>query len=87
MTKQEGPSVCWDAPKTTDPKNDHLFLDCLLCFSWEEEFSMLPSKNKVADEGPSFRQNESSQSSQIYLSPEKLRHTFTFQFCKNLIFE
>jgi hypothetical protein len=29
-------------------------------------------------------QNESSQPSQIYLSPEKLRKLFTFQACKYL---
>ena len=34
--------------------------------------------------GPNFVQNESSQSSQIYLSPEKLRKMFTFQSCKFL---
>ena len=34
--------------------------------------------------GLNFLQNECSQSSQIYLSPEKLRKMFTFQSCKFL---
>ena len=34
--------------------------------------------------GLNFLQNECSQSSQIYLSPEKLRKLFTFQSCKFL---
>ena len=45
LTKQEGPEVCWDSPKMS------LLLNChLLCFIREEQFSVLPSKNKVADE-------------------------------------
>ena len=34
--------------------------------------------------GLNFLQNECSQSSQIYFSPEKLRKMFTFQSCKFL---
>ena len=37
--------------------------------------------------GPKFLQNESSQFSRIYFSPEKLRQMFTFQFCKTSIFD
>ena len=35
---------------------------------------------------PNFLQNESSQSSQIYLSPEKLRQMFTFSILQNFNF-
>ena len=34
---------------------------------------------------PNFLQNESCQSSQIYLPPEKLRQIFTFQFLNDKI--
>ena len=52
----------------TDPKNDQLFLDALV----EKKNSARCLLRKVADEGLNFLQNEPSQSSQIYLSPEKL---------------
>ena len=40
LPKQEGPNIFWG----------DFFLNChLQCFSREEEFSKLPSKNKVAD--------------------------------------
>ena len=36
--------------------------------------------------GPNFLQNKFSQSSLIYLSPEKLRQTFTFLILQNFNF-
>ena len=47
---------------------------------WLAEILLLSLNNW----GLNFLQNESSQSLQIYLSPEKLRKMFTFQFCKFL---
>ena len=45
LTKQEGPEVCRDFLKMS------LLLNChFLGFSREEQFSVLPSKNKVANE-------------------------------------
>ena len=47
---------------------------------WVAELLFLPLNNW----GLNSLQNECSQSSQIYLSPEKLRKMFTFQSCKFL---
>ena len=47
---------------------------------WKTELLFLSLNNW----GLNFLQNECSQSSQIYISPEKLRKMFTFQSCKFL---
>ena len=56
--------------------------ECLLSQAewWVAELLFLSLNNW----GLNFLQNECSQSSQIYLSPEKLRKVFTFQSCKFL---
>ena len=56
--------------------------ECLLSQAewWVAELLFLSLNNW----GLNFLQNKCSQSSQIYLSPEKLRKVFTFQSCKFL---
>ena len=52
---------------------------------WVAELLFLSLNNwGLNNWGLNFLLNECSQSSQIYLSPEKLRKTFTFQSCKFL---
>ena len=56
--------------------------ECLLSQAewWVAELLLLSLNNW----GLTFLQNKCSQSSEIYLSPEKLRKVFTFQSCKFL---
>ena len=59
-----------------------ILYECLLSQAewWVAELLFLSLNNW----GLNFLQNKCSQSSQIYLSPEKLRKVFTFQSCKFL---
>ena len=63
-------------------KLTRVLYECLLSQAewWVAELLFLSLNNW----GLNFLQNKCSQSSQIYLSPEKLRKVFTFQSCKFL---